>query len=99
MRILNIADSSGNMIDEKTGNKIEWDNWVINCLDPNPADGLNVRKPNGSGKYVCGNAIVQYKIKKDDLARYYKGNIKDLQTKDFAAYFDQNGNLLGINIK
>lgn len=99
MRILNIADSKGDMIDKETGNHIIWDNWVINCIDPNPADGKTVQKPNGSGKYVCGNALVQYKIKKEDLARYYTGDIKALQNKDFLALFDQNKQLVAIQVK
>lgn len=99
MRILNIADSSGNSTDEKTGRPITWDNWVINCLDPTPADGRRVQKPNGSGVYVCGNPIIQYKIKKEDLKRFYTGDIKTLQTKDFVALFDQNGQLVAIQVK
>ena len=99
MRILNIADSNGDSTDEKTGRPIHWDNWIINCIDPTPADGRKVQKPNGSGIYMCGNALIQYKIKKEDFKRFYSGDIKALQTKDFAAFFDQNGQLIAVNIK
>lgn len=99
MRILNIADSAGDSIDQDTGRPIHWDNWIINCIDPNPADGRKVKKPNGSGVYVCGNAMIQYKIKKEDLKRFYTGDIKSLQSKDFTAFFDQNGQLIAVNIK
>lgn len=98
MRIINIADSNGEMLNEK-GDKITWDNWVINCIDNNPADGKRVQKPNGSGTYVCGNAIVQFKIKKSDLAKYYTGDIKAIQSKDFNAYFTQDGQLVAVSIK
>ena len=98
MRILNIADSHGEMLNEK-GEKIVWDNWIINCIDNNPADGKRVQKPNGSGEYVCGNAIVQFKIKKQDFAKYFKGDIKDIMTKDFNAYFTQDSQLVAVSIK
>lgn len=99
MRILSICDSAGNSVDEKTGRPIVWDNWVINCIDNQPADGRRVEKPNGSGTYVCGNAIIQYKIKKEDLKRFYTGDIKALMTKDFIALFDQQGHLSHIQVK
>lgn len=97
MRILNICDSEGE--NDINGQHVVWDNWVINCIDNNPADGKNVRKPNGSGVYVCGNAIIQYKIKKEDFKKYYTGDMKALLTKDFTAYFDQNTSLIAITIK
>lgn len=99
MRILNIADSNGSFVDKDTQRHIVFDNWIINCIDPKPADGRRVQKPNGTGTYVCGNAMIQYKIKKEDLKIFYPGDIKSLMTKDFTAFFDQNGQLISINIK
>lgn len=101
MRILNIIDSQGEFVDKDTNRTIKWDKWNILCLDPNPCNKKPVPRRSifGTGVYVCGNEVIQYKLNKSDLAKFYTGDIAALQTKDFMPFFDQNGNLIACTIK